>query len=349
MLKVGIVGLGAVGGIHLSAYKTSTRGKVVAVAESNKARLEEADLGEAVGFETVSEMLESTSLDVVAICTPAASHEDLAEQCAKRGINILMEKPLALSPESGKRILKICEDNNVRLSYGSTYRCLPAIIEAQNMIQRGVIGEVELMVEQVVGGKGYENCNAMSFGHYPEGGPGGYPMGIIDHGIHLIDVFSWLSGLKIEKAYGRGNISGKEMRAEFLNLIYDNGAIGSLLYHEGTYSAALPAEGAFSAGAGWDVDGLVPAGRWSRSPSCICVYGRSGALKIMHYANALYHCDRDGITQIPLSSPPPPDHFRVQLDVFLEDITSGRPTTVPGEIGLKALEVALTAFAQTLE
>src|SRR5210317_1653309 len=163
MLKVGIVGLGAVGCIHLSAYKASTRGKVVAVAESNKARLLEADLGEAVGFDTVSEMLESTSLDVAVICTPAASHEDLAKQCAKRGINILMEKPIALSPESGKRILKICEDNNVRLSYGSTYRCLPAIIEAQNMIQRGVIGEVELMVEQVVGGKGYENCKAMSF------------------------------------------------------------------------------------------------------------------------------------------------------------------------------------------
>lgn len=64
----------------------------------------------------------------------------------------------------------------------------------------------------------------------------------------------------------------------------------------------------------------------------------------MHYGNTLYKCDKDGVTQIPIDAPPPPDHFRVQLETFLEDILTDRPTTVPGGTGVKVLEIALKAF-----
>jgi len=345
MLNVGIIGLGAVGLVHLSAYRKLTGGKLVAVAESNEATLSKVDISDAEGFSDVTRMLASIDLDIVAICTPASSHEALATICAERGVNVLIEKPIALTPESGARIVEVCRRNKVKLYYGSTYRCLPAVVEARNIVQRGEIGEIELMVEQVIGGKGYEACSAMSFGHYPEGGPGGFPMGIIDHGIHLIDVFGWISGLKVIDAIGRGNTSGKDMRAEFLTLTYENGAIGNLLYHEGTYSAALPAEGAFSAGAGWDIDGYVSPGAWTRSPASICIYGRTGALRVMHYGNCLYKMDEMGVSQVPITGTPAPDHFRVQLETFIEDIVTNRPATVPGEVGVMVLETALKAFA----
>jgi len=344
MLSIGIIGLGAVGLVHLSAYKNLTGGKLVAVAENNEATLAKVDIGDAKGFSDVSAMLDAMDLDIVVICTPASSHEALATICANHGVNILIEKPIALTPDSGTRIVDVCTKNNVKLYYGSTYRCLPAVVAARNIVQRGDIGEIELMVEQVIGGKGYDACSAMSFGHYPEGGPGGFPMGIIDHGIHLIDVFGWISGLNVVDAKGRGNISGQDMRAEFLTLTYENGALGNLLYHEGTYSAALPAEGAFSAGAGWDIDGYVSPGAWTRTPASICIYGRTGALRIMHYGNFLYKMDATGVSQIPIEGTPAPDHFRVQLETFIEDVELDRPATVPGEVGVSVLETALKAF-----
>src|SRR5690606_27364285 len=116
--------------------------------------------------------------------------------------------------------------------------------------------------ESVIGGSGVEHRQTLPPHHYPTGGMGGSGMGLVDHGVHLIDTFSWLMDSKVVLALGRGNITGEAQRPEYAHLEFQNGAIGQLLYEDGTYSTDLPAEGIFSGGASWGVSGLTASGEW---------------------------------------------------------------------------------------
>jgi len=123
-------------------------------------------------------------------------------------------------------------------------------------------------------------------------------MGLADHGIHLIDVFGWLMDSRVRASTGRGNISGQPALPEYLHMTFENNAIGQLVYDEGTLPTELPTEGMFSDGDGWEVDGFVRSGNWSKYPSCIHVYGSAASLRIFHYANRLVRIDKTGARQI---------------------------------------------------
>jgi predicted dehydrogenase len=343
-LRVGLIGLGTVGKVHAAAYPHLKDARFVAVADASDAAL--ATLDPALGVATyrdARQMLDEAKPDIVCIATPAATHEALTLLAAERGVQVLVEKPIALTPESARRMIDGCRAAGVRLFYGSTYRFLPAVRRARALVQEGLIGEVVLMREQALGGKGPET-QPMGEHHYPVGSPGGFPMGLVDHGIHLMDVFAWTTGRKVTGGHGRGNRTGQPMVTEFLQLTYEGGAIGELVYNECTYPTELPNEGLFTQGDGWDVDGYVKAGGWIKHPSSYHLYGTKGSLRVFHYANLLFHFTAAGVRQIPLEGAPPPDHFRAQMQAFVDDVRQGRPATTPGEVGLATLETMLLAY-----
>lgn len=343
-LRIGLIGLGVVGKVHAKAYRTLEGARLVAVADPSPQAL--ASIEAAPGLATYSDaqkMLSEEKLDIVTIATPAASHEALTLMAAERGIQVLVEKPIALSPESARRMIDGCKAAGVRLFYGSTYRFLPAVRKTRALVQEGLIGDVVLMREQALGGKG-PDVQPMGEHHYPKGFPGGFPMGLVDHGIHLMDVFSWATGRKVVSGHGRGNRTGQPMQTEFISLTYEGGAIGELVYNECTFPTELPNEGIFTLGDGWDVDGYVKAGGWLKHPSSIHFYGTKGSLRCFHYANLLFHFTAAGVQQIPLEGAPPPDHFRAQMHAYVDDVRQGRPATTPGEVGLTTLETMLLAY-----
>lgn len=350
-LRVGIVGLGAVARVHLEAYRNLAGVEVAAVADTNTTQLTFAR--ERLGlraYSSVREMLATEALDIACVLTPPASHEEVTTLCAGARVHVLCEKPLALSVEACERMIEACRINEVLLCYGASYRYLPALTVAREMIQRGDIGDVLLLREYAVGGAGSGSRQTLSFAHYPQGGPGGSAMGLCDHGIHLIDLFPWLMDTHVTKVVGRGNISGAPQHPEYAHLEYANGAIGQLLYEDGTYSADLPHEGIFSWGGGWSTgsDGDDPTpGVWHPHPGCILVHGTRAALRIFHYANALFRIDNQGARQVRVPDDPMPGNFRLQLDAFAEAIRSKRSSPVPGEAGLDACRTLLGIYAGT--
>lgn len=344
-LRVGIVGLGGVGAIHLEAYRASRAVEVVAAAEIDPARLEAAQARhDFKAYADYKEMLTGESIDLVVVATPVSTHEAVTIAAAKAGHHVLCEKPLAVEVAQAKRMIAACKAAGVTLFYGATYRQLPALRAARDLVVQGAIGEVRLMREQEVGGTGPEGRQVMGFAHYPQGGPGGSGFGLVDHGIHLIDAFGWLSRSTVETVFGRGNISGAEAFPEYLLMNFRNGALGHLLYEDSTFPTSLPGEGMFSWGAGWDINGYVPPGLWQSAPGCIHVHGSKGALRIFHYANALFLTDKDGTRQIGLEGRPAPGHFAAQVESCARSIQDGAPVEVPGEAGLAALEVLEAAY-----
>jgi UDP-N-acetyl-2-amino-2-deoxyglucuronate dehydrogenase len=351
-LRIGIVGLGSVARVHLEAYRKVPNIVVAGAADLNLDRL--ASVKENMGipaFPTVRQLLDNVALDVCCILTPPSAHEAATLACAAAGVHVLCEKPLALSVRACEAMIEACKGSAVRLCYGASYRYLPAIVTARRMIMDGELGDILLLREYAVGGTGPADREPLPASHYPVGGPGGTGMGLCDHGIHLIDAFGWMMNASIVEVSGRGNMTGKPLRPEYAHLKFDNEAIGQLLYEDGTFSTDLPVEGTFAWGGGWTVGASGQAdsgtGRWQAHPGCIHVHGTLGSLRILYYANALFHRDSSGIRQVRLADRPMPDNFSMQLEAFVNSILDGKETPVPGEAGLAACRALLGIYAGT--
>jgi UDP-N-acetyl-2-amino-2-deoxyglucuronate dehydrogenase len=344
-LRVGIIGLGGVSGPHLDAYANVDEIEVVAAAEIDANRREAAVRRHGLtGYADFEKMLATERLDIACVLTPVATHRDVVVACARRGVNVLCEKPLATRLEDAQHMVAACDKAGVSLFYGASYRYLPAVIAAREIIRQGGLGNVLLLTESVIGGNGPSSHVPMSVIHYPEGGPGGSGMGLVDHGIHLIDLFPWLTDSGVDAISGRGNVSGQAPGTEFVMMRLSCGAIGQLLYNDGTFSASLPAEGVFSLGDAWSVTGPQSANTWHSEPGTICVYGTQGALRIFHYANRLYIRDKSGLREVPIDSPPPPVQFALQMESFAESLASGADPEVDGQDGIRALELLLQLY-----
>lgn len=344
-LKVGIVGLGGVGAVHLEAYRHNPRIDVVAAAELDDTRLR--DLSARHGFKPYTDfrrMLAEEALDLVCVATPVATHEEVVLAGASAGRHVLCEKPIAGTVEAAKRMIAACSQAKVHLFYGATYRFLPAVAKARALIRSGAIGTVLLMREQEIGGTGPDGRHIMGFAHYPKGTPGGSGFGLVDHGIHLIDLFGWFADSPIETVFGRGNLSGEQAATEYLLMNFRNGALGHLLYEDATFPTGLPGEGIFSWGSAWTLQGYVPPGQWQAAPGSIHVHGDKGALRIFHYANQLFLTDKDGTRQIALKGRHAPGHFAAQMEACTATILDGAPAAAKGEDGLAALEVLMAAY-----
>ena len=347
LMKVGLAGFGEVAQMHLQAYRECPGLAVVSVADNEAAKLDRARSEFGIpGYRSLTEMLRAHALDIVCVLTPPASHEALICEAADAGVHVLCEKPMSLTVAACERMIAACQSRGVRLCYGSSYRYLPALMTARNMIAEGCIGDVLVLREYAVGGIAAARRGTLSFAHYPKGGPGGSGMGLCDHGIHLIDVFPWLMDSVITGVSGRGNISGEPQRPEYANFEYANGAIGQLLYEDGTFTTALPTEGAFAWGGGWNVGGATaaPSGSWNADPGCIHVHGSKGSLRVYHYANRLFHRSESGVREVRVPDRPMPGHFGMQLEAFIAAIRTGAPTPVPGEVGLDAVRTLLAIY-----
>ena len=344
-MRVGLIGLGGVGEVHLEAYNTLEGIEVIAGAEIDAERLEKiSNKFKFNPYSDYTEMLSSEDLDLICVLTPCSTHPEVVEYCASKGVHILCEKPLAVDMEGANRIIAATEKNNIKFCYGSTYRFLPAIMKAQEIILSGQLGEIQYLCEESLGGAGPESFEHMGYQHYPKGGIGGSGMGLVDHGIHLIDVFSWIMSSPITSVYGRGNISGEKPKTEFMHMIFENGAMGHLVYNDCTYSTTLPGEGMFGWGGAWSLKGYTPPGEWQEHPGCIRIYGTKGALRIFHYPNKLYMSTEKGIEQVKLLDRPAPENFAMQMEEFISNIKNDTKITVTGQAGIDALKALLATY-----
>ena len=348
-LRVGLIGLGDVAIAHLEGYRGLPDIEIVAGADVRAERA--AEIAMRYGFRAYTDfraMLETERPDIVCVLTTVKTHREITEAAADRGVQVLCEKPIALTVEDAEAMIRRCRERKVKLLYGASYRFLPPVVKARELVAAGAIGEVQLIVETMMGGTGSDGYHGMGFEHYPKGGPGGSGWGLMDHGIHLVDVFEWVSGSRIRAVYGRGQISGERPASEHMVMEFTNGASGHLLYHDATWSAELPSEGLFSWGPDWyDLVKPVPAGkggRWQDQPGSIRVYGTHGALRIFHYANRLYLRTARGLEEVPLPHRPMPGQFGAELASLAQSVRDGTEVEVPGEVGRDALRAILGVY-----
>jgi UDP-N-acetylglucosamine 3-dehydrogenase len=87
-------------------------------------------------------VLKSPDVDAVHICTPTETHYEFGLQALDKGKNVLMEKPMALSPKEAWRLCDVAESRHRCLQVGHIYRFNNAIRKMRELIDQKYFGDI---------------------------------------------------------------------------------------------------------------------------------------------------------------------------------------------------------------
>ena len=189
-LRVGVIGLG-MGRGHARRYKKDPRVELVAVADTDEARLKErADELDVIGrYRDGAELIASEKPDVVCIATPNFLHKPLAIQAMEAGCDVLCEKPMAMNGAEGRAMIETSRKTGRRLMINFSFRFNPASWAMKREVESGAIGDIYYARTSWLRRQGMPGFGSW-FGQKKLSGGGP----LIDLGVHRLDLVLWLMG-----------------------------------------------------------------------------------------------------------------------------------------------------------
>lgn len=186
--RLGLVGTGAIGRTYLEIAHADPAIELVGVADQrfDAARAAAEDAG-CAAFRELADMIDAAAPEGLIICTPPASHFEIARATIEAGVAVLCEKPLCLDIGQARRLRALARERNVAFTMASKFRYVDEIVLARSILSSGILGEL-LLIENLftarVDMSGRWNCDPAISG-------GGV---IIDNGTHSVDVLRYLAG-----------------------------------------------------------------------------------------------------------------------------------------------------------
>jgi len=141
MVRVALIGTGFIGEVHANSYANIENAELAAIISTTEERGREfAGRFGARYYPNLQEALKNESIDCVDICTPTVVHADMAVEAAEAGLNILCEKPLALTLEDADRVIEAVERKSVKAMAAHTMRFWPEYVKAKEIVDGGTLG-----------------------------------------------------------------------------------------------------------------------------------------------------------------------------------------------------------------
>jgi len=142
-IRVGVIGAGAWGAMHVRAYSQHPSAELVGICDLDSQRAEKLARQHGVPrhFDAVDALL-AEGLDAVSIATPDTAHLEPVLAAAERGVHMLVEKPLATTVEDCRRMIEAAADSGVRLMVDWHNRWNPPAHEAWRAIRAGELGPI---------------------------------------------------------------------------------------------------------------------------------------------------------------------------------------------------------------
>lgn len=189
--KIGIIGCGSVSEkFHVPGYRAANDAEIVACADISGERAREFAARNNIPrwYESYAAMLESEKLDGVSVCTPNYAHAEPTILALNAGVNVLCEKPIAISTSDAERMVAAARTTGKMLTIGHHMRFLPEAQFLKKLINEGELGQIyygrsHALRRRLVPGWGQFHIKAKS-----GGGP------LIDVGVHALDLIIWLMG-----------------------------------------------------------------------------------------------------------------------------------------------------------
>lgn len=221
-VAVGVSGLGFAGRHQAKLLGRMDGVSVVAGADPDAdARDEFADAVAAPVVAGHDDLLAEygNALDAVVVATPHGRHPAHVTAAADRGLDVLVEKPMAVSFTDGVEMVEHCADAGVTLQVGYQRRHHPAFAELRRLLRDGWIGAPRMVHWQV--GQCWATLNADTWRSDPAVAGGG---ALYDTGSHALESLFWTTGFGLRSV--SGTMEHRDMDVEVdvaLSVTFDRG------------------------------------------------------------------------------------------------------------------------------
>ena len=236
----GIIGTGAVAHLHARAVCALQDAELVGVYGnlSDSCR----DFAEQYGcraYSSAEEMKGDPDVQFVCICTPSGSHLEPALLMAEAQKNLIIEKPLEVTPDRCDRIIEACRREGVLLSGIFQTRFHPVMRELKKAVDNGLFGTISLCSAYVKWFRDQDYYDSSPWrGTWALDGGGA----VMNQSIHVVDLLLWLMGPVAElKAFGE-TLSHKNIEVEDTLtgiLRFESGALGTIESTTGAWPGAF--------------------------------------------------------------------------------------------------------------
>lgn len=236
-MKYALIGCGRIATNHLKAALNNQL-EIVAICDvlpsQMEALLEKHQLNKDNSIKRYTnylEMIEKENLDLISIATESGSHAGIALNCINKKINLIIEKPIAMSIEDADKIIAASKAKGVKVSACHQNRFNLAIQELRKAVEQGRFGKLSHGSIHVRWNRNHGYYDQASWrGTWAEDGGC-----LMNQCIHGIDLLRWMMGDEIEEIYGTTRQQFHDyLEAEDVGMAvvkFKNGAIGTI---EGT-------------------------------------------------------------------------------------------------------------------
>ncbi len=343
-IKTGLIGCGKIGMTHGMALSTIPECEFAAVCDPSPDRTE-AFSGQfhVRGYTRVEEMLAAQNLQAVVISTPHPLHAQLAIQAAKAGVNVLVEKPMAITLKECDEMIAAARLAGVKLGIVSQRRLCMPVQRVKAAIMEGKIGRPLLGTAVVLGWRdqSYYRSDPWRGTWSSEGGGV-----LVNQTPHQLDLLQWFMG-PVDELFGYWeNLNHPYIEVEdtaIAAIRFKNGGLGSIVVsnsqNPGLY-AKVHVHGENGATLGVQTDGgsMFVAGMTSvLEPPVNDLWTVPGEEQELAAWQAQ---DREFFTKI---DPATYYHFLQDQD-FIRSILGGREPAVNGEEGRKVVEISSAIY-----
>ncbi|MDR1473044.1 MAG: Gfo/Idh/MocA family oxidoreductase [Lactobacillales bacterium] len=203
-MKYALIGCGRIAINHIKAV-TNNLLKLVAVCDIVPTQMESLldkdnieNNGAVKRYTDYRTMISENEIDLIAITTESGKHAEIALYCIDQGINVIIEKPMAMSIKYANQIIQKSEDRQVKVSVCHQNRFNKAIQETRKALEAGRFGKLSHGSINVRWNrkKSYYDQASWRGTWSQDGGT------LMNQCIHGIDLLRWMMGGKIKKVYG---------------------------------------------------------------------------------------------------------------------------------------------------
>jgi predicted dehydrogenase len=315
MIRVAVVGVGAMGKHHARVLYDLPEVELVAVVDEDLERAQE--VGGRSGAATYADyrkMVEMERPDAVTVATPTSTHYTVVKELLQAGVHVLVEKPIAATIEEARDLVLTGEKAGTVFMVGHIERFNPAIMELKQRLDSNQLGQIFQL-------------------HARRLGP--YPRRIQDVGVimdlapHDLDIMRHLSGSEVERVHAETKRILHDSEDDLLaGLVrFENGCLGVL-----------------------EINWLTPV-----KIRELCVTGERGMFRVNYITQDLYlyeNGETNGenwsaisllrgvsegmIIQYPIKKREP---LRLELEAFISAVRDGRSSHGNGMDALLALDL----------
>jgi predicted dehydrogenase len=333
IVKILFCGLGGIGQRHLrnlrlllsdalEVHAYRVRGQRIKLRD-NLTGDEGADLEKAFAIQVHHELADALAHkpEAVFICNPNALHVPVALECARAGVAVFMEKPLASDLTGLDELLAEVEKRKLLFHVGYNFRFHPGLQRLKTLLEDGFFGRL-VSVRSEIGEylpnwHRYEDYRQMYAARADQGG------GVILAQIHEMDLIYWYFGLPRSVSTHGGHLSGLEIDVEdsassLMRFEGERGCFPLLLHQD---FVQRPPSRKFR------IVGDAGCAEMDLIANRLCVYDKSGEL-----------CEQNDFADFNRN-----DMFLDQARHFLDCLNTGNKPVVDLIAGLQSLRLALAA------